>query len=333
LAADTELRTIHEFAERFKTCATVLDAGWWARDARAKAAHVKPTKSDQSRAAPRKRPAKAPARATAKPSAKPRTRAQTQPAPRARKPATANKRSTATRGRPQTGHAPEIATRLARAVPEAECELRFENAFQLVVATILSAQSTDKAVNAVTPALYARYPTPAALAASEPDEVEALIKRTGFFRAKTRSIRGTAQMLVAEFGGVVPRTLEELVRLPGVARKTANVVLGTAYGIAAGFVVDTHVTRVSQRLGLSQESDPVKIEQELCGLFPRTQWVELGHRVLLHGRYTCLARNPLCAECPLNELCPARLTDLTTAGWEQRADREAERVRKGMAGG
>jgi endonuclease III len=217
-------------------------------------------------------------------------------------------------------------------VPEALCELRFENPFQLVVATILSAQSTDKAVNAVTPALFARYPTPAALAASDPDEVETLIKRTGFFRAKTRSIRGAARLLVDEFGGEVPRTIEELTRLPGVARKTSNVVLGTAYGIAAGFVVDTHVTRVSQRLGLTEESDPVKIEQALCALFPRAQWVELGHRVLLHGRYTCLARNPHCEQCPLNELCPSRLTDLTTGPWPERADQEAARVRAGMAG-
>ncbi|HEX6244671.1 MAG TPA: endonuclease III, partial [Polyangiales bacterium] len=185
---------------------------------------------------------------------------------------------------------------------------------------------------AVTPALFARFPTPAALAASDPDEVEALIKRTGFFRAKTKSIRGAAQKLIDEFGGEVPRSIEELIRLPGVARKTSNVVLGTAYGIASGFVVDTHVTRVAQRLGLTREEDPVKIEQALCALFPREQWVELGHRTLLHGRYTCLARAPRCEECPLNQLCPARLTDLTTGPWTVLADQEAERVRVGMAG-
>jgi endonuclease-3 len=228
--------------------------------------------------------------------------------------------------------ASEIAARLALAVPEAACELRFENAFQLVIATILSAQSTDKTVNAVTPSLFARYPTPAALAASNPDEVETLIKRTGFFRAKTKSIRGTAQKLVDEFGGEVPRTMEELIRLPGVARKTSNVVLGTAYGIAAGFVVDTHVSRVAQHLGLTEETDPVKIEQALCQLFPREQWVELGHRILLHGRYTCLARRPMCEVCPLNDLCPSRLSAETEGKWQERAEREAERVQAGMAG-
>jgi endonuclease III len=306
-------------------------AGWWLCEARARAAPVKPTKSDK-RGPARPKQAAVPLR----PSPKRATKAQPAAASRAssgrRKPASATKRPRATRAQPQKGQAAELAARLARAVPEALCELRFENPFQLVVATILSAQSTDKAVNAVTPALFVRYPTPAALAASDPDEVETLIKRTGFFRAKTRSIRGAAQRLVDEFGGDVPRTIEELTRLPGVARKTSNVVLGTAYGIAAGFVVDTHVTRVSQRLGLTEESDPVKIEQALCTLFPRALWVELGHRVLLHGRYTCVARNPRCEQCPLNELCPSRLTDLTTGPWPERADEEAARVRAGMAG-
>lgn len=228
--------------------------------------------------------------------------------------------------------AAQIMERLVQAVPDAQCELHFVSPFQLVIATILSAQSTDKAVNAVTPTLFARYPTPAALAASDPDEVETIIKRTGFFRAKTKSIRGAAQKLVDEFGGEVPRTIEELVRLPGVARKTSNVVLGTAYGIASGFVVDTHVTRVAQRLGLTEESDPVKIESVLSRLFPREHWVDMGHRVLLHGRYTCLAKAPKCEVCPLNEICPSRLSASLEGNWQERAEQEAERVRVGMTG-
>jgi endonuclease-3 len=275
-------------------------------------------------------PKAAPARAK-EPRKIPPAKTSSKPKAAAKKPAS-KAASSAGRAKTQPGHAQEIAERLTRAVPEAECELRFENAFQLVIATILSAQSTDKAVNMVTPSLFARYPTPAALAASDPDEVETLIKRTGFFRAKTKSIRGTAQKLVDEFGGEVPRSMEELIRLPGVARKTANVVLGTAYGIAAGFVVDTHVSRVAQHLGLTEETEPVKIEQALCQVFPRAQWVELGHRILLHGRYTCLARRPMCEVCPLNDLCPARLTAETEGKWPERAEREAERVRVGMAG-
>jgi endonuclease-3 len=240
--------------------------------------------------------------------------------------------TSAQRQKPAPAHVEAITQRLTQAIPEALCELHFDSPFQLVIATILSAQSTDKAVNAVTPVLFQRFPTPAALAASDPDEVETIIKRTGFFRAKTKSIRGAAQLLVDEFGGEVPRTLEELIRLPGVARKTSNVVLGTAYGIASGFVVDTHVSRVSQHLGLTEETDPVKIEQDLCAQFPRERWVDMGHRVLLHGRYTCLARRPMCEVCPLNELCPTRLTAETEGKWQELAEREAERVRAGMAG-
>lgn len=225
--------------------------------------------------------------------------------------------------------AAQVAAQLAKAIPEPRCELRFENAFQLLIATILSAQSTDKAVNAVTPALFARYPTPRALAAADTEQVEVLIKRTGFFRAKTKSIRETAERLEAEFEGEVPRALEQLVRLKGVARKTANVVLGTAFGIASGFVVDTHVARVSARLGLTQHTEPGKIEQDLCALFPSEQWVDLGHRILLHGRYTCLAKAPMCSVCPLNEQCPSRSAD-AEGSVQQRAKAEAERVATGM---
>ena len=232
---------------------------------------------------------------------------------------------------PAADTAPAIAERLARAIPEPRCELDFRSGFQLLIATILSAQSTDKAVNAVTPALFQRYPTPQALAGAALEDLEVLIKRTGFFRAKSKSIRGAAQKLVDDFGGEVPRTLEQLTTLSGVARKTANVVLGTAYGIASGFVVDTHVSRVAQRLGLTRASDPKDIERDLCALFPRESWVDMGHRILLHGRYTCLARAPMCGACPLNELCPSRLTEQPEHGWQERAAAEAQRVDRGMA--
>jgi endonuclease-3 len=225
----------------------------------------------------------------------------------------------------------ELSTRLTKAIPEPRCELAFHDGFQLLIATILSAQSTDKAVNAVTPELFKRWPDPKALAAAPQEEVEVVIKRTGFFRNKAKSIRTTAQKLVSDFGGKVPRTLEELVTLPGVARKTANVVLGTAYGIASGFVVDTHISRVAQRLELTDQSEPGKIEQDLCALFPKDQWVDMGHRVLLHGRYTCLARKPMCTECPINELCKSRESSPERT-WQERAKAEVARVHDGMNG-
>jgi endonuclease III len=192
--------------------------------------------------------------------------------------------------------------------PDATAELNHENAFELLCATILSAQSTDRMVNTVTPALFRRFPTPAALAGADPGELERLIHSTGFFRQKTRSLLGMARVLCDEFGGEVPRTIEEMVRLPGVARKTANVVLGTAYGVAAGIVVDTHVTRVAGRLELTRESDPVAIEGDLMEQVPREQWIDLGHRLIWHGRYTCLARKPACDRCPLAPLCPSAFT-------------------------
>jgi len=222
-----------------------------------------------------------------------------------------------------------VAERLARAIPEATCELRFSSAFELLVATILSAQSTDKMVNAVMPELLRRFPDAAALAAAEQEEVEALVKRTGFFRNKAKSIRGAAQQLVAQHGGEVPKTLEQLIELPGVARKTANVVLGTAYRIASGVVVDTHVTRVAQRLGLSRHEDAPRIEQDLAATFAPESWIDVGHRLVLHGRYTCLARTPLCTSCPLNELCPSRQS-APEDSWEQRAQEEAGRVARGF---
>jgi endonuclease-3 len=215
----------------------------------------------------------------------------------------------------------ELRTRLAAAIPEPRCELDHQSPWQLVVATILSAQSTDRTVNAVTPALFARWPTPRALADAPQEEVERAVHRTGFFRNKAKSIRAAAAMVAGEFGGEVPRTMDELLRLPGVARKTANVVLGTAYGVAQGVVVDTHATRVAQRLQLTGATDPVKIEADLCRRFPRREWIDLGHRLVLHGRYVCLARAPRCDACPLNELCPSRERN-PQGTWRERAARE-----------
>jgi endonuclease III len=219
-----------------------------------------------------------------------------------------------------------IVERLAAAMPEPRCELDHANAWQLLVATILSAQSTDRTVNRVTPALFARYPTPRALAESEPAEVEALVHSTGFFRNKAKAIRAASRALVEQHSGEVPRTLEALVQLPGVARKTANVVLGVAYRIASGMAVDTHAMRVSGRLGLTAESDPVRIERDLCELVPRDAWIDTTHRLILHGRYLCTSRDPQCAQCPLNELCPSALGPAIDA-WPERAQREGRRVR------
>ena len=194
---------------------------------------------------------------------------------------------------------------LQRTWPDATCELDFTNAYELTVATILSAQSTDRRVNMVTPALFRRYPAPADLAGADLAELEQLIHSTGFFRQKARSLVGMARTVVEEFGGEIPRTLEEMVRLPGVARKTANVVLGSAYRIPSGVVVDTHVIRVAGRLGLTAETDPVKIERDLAALAPPERWIELGHQLIWHGRRICHARAPECPACPLAPLCPS----------------------------
>lgn len=196
-------------------------------------------------------------------------------------------------------------SRLGRAIPNPRCELDHTSPWQLIVATILSAQSTDATVNKVTPALFARYPTPLALAEAEPTEVEKLIHATGFFRNKTKLIQGAARTLLAEFAGEVPRTLDGLTRLPGVARKTANVVLGVAFKVASGIVVDTHVLRVAQRLGLVSEKEPVKVERALCELFDERSWIAISHRLLLHGRYVCHAKQPACERCCLAERCPS----------------------------
>ncbi|MBM4013080.1 MAG: endonuclease III [Planctomycetota bacterium] len=204
----------------------------------------------------------------------------------------------------RTLRAAAIARRLATAYPGATCSLDFASPFQLVIATILSAQCTDRRVNLVTPELFRRWPDPAALAAARPPDLERVIRSTGFFRAKAKSILGCARALVDRHGGHVPQTLEELVRLPGVGRKTANVVLGTAFGTASGVVVDTHVGRISRRLGLTRHADAVRAERDLIRLLPRDEWIGFSHRLIEHGRGPCAARRPRCEDCPLADLCP-----------------------------
>lgn len=215
--------------------------------------------------------------------------------------------------------AKQIDERLSRAIPSPHVELHFQNPWQLLVAVILSAQSTDRMVNKVMPELLARWSTPSALASAGQEEVEKVITSTGFFRNKAKSIRAMSAMLVERFRGEVPRAIEELLELPGVARKTANVVLGAAYGVASGITVDVHAARVSQRLGLTKEKLPEKIEQALMELFPQKSWIWIGHRFVLFGRHLCTARNPACDRCPLNELCPSREAD-PAGRWTERAD-------------
>ncbi|MFL5614786.1 MAG: endonuclease III [Gemmatimonadaceae bacterium] len=206
---------------------------------------------------------------------------------------------------PATKRAPEIFARLRRTYPDAHCALDFQSPFQLLVATILSAQCTDKRVNMVTPALFRRYATPEALSVAKSEELEEMIKSTGFFRNKSKSLVGMATAIAERHGGVVPSEMEQLVDLPGVGRKTANVILGNAFERNEGIVVDTHVTRVSQRLALTSNTDPVKIEKDLMPLFPRAQWMLLAHLFIEHGRQICVARIPRCEQCPLSDLCPS----------------------------
>jgi endonuclease-3 len=200
-----------------------------------------------------------------------------------------------------------IEARLAQKWPDAVVELDHKNAYQLLVATILAAQSTDKLINTVTPALFARYPTPAALAQADRTELEAMIFSTGFYRMKAKHLIGMAQRIVEKYGGKVPDTMAGLVDLPGVARKTANVVLGSALGKNEGIVVDTHVSRVAARLGLTAHTDPVKIEQDLMRLVPRDQWSIFAHRLIWHGRRVCHAKQPDCEHCILAPLCPSAM--------------------------
>jgi len=209
------------------------------------------------------------------------------------------------RVRPTPERAAEIYRRLHEHYPNAHCALDFKTPFQLLVATILSAQCTDKRVNMVTPALFKRYRTPAAMSEAKPEELEEMIKSTGFFRNKTKSLLAMSRAVAEQHGGRVPDTMEELVKLPGVGRKTANVLLGNAYDKNEGVVVDTHVGRVSGRLGLTRETDPVKVEQDLVKLFPREQWTMLAHLLIEHGRQICEARRPKCEICFLSDICPS----------------------------
>ncbi|HEV2140491.1 MAG TPA: endonuclease III [Candidatus Dormibacteraeota bacterium] len=186
-------------------------------------------------------------------------------------------------------------------------ELSHENPFQLLIATILSAQTTDRSVNLITPELFRRWPTAYDLAGADPAEVEKLIKPTGFFRAKTQRIIAASRALVELFGGVVPQVLDDLVKIPGIGRKTANVILGAGFGVP-GFAVDTHVIRLTNRIGMVRTSDPVKIEFQVCSMVPKEEWTALSLRLILHGRRICDARRPLCAECVLNDFCPSSLT-------------------------
>jgi endonuclease III len=203
-------------------------------------------------------------------------------------------------------HAGRVVRALARLYPEARCALEFRDAYQLIVATVLSAQCTDARVNRVTPALFARYPDARALAEADGSELEGLIHSTGFFRAKAKHLIGLATALLGRHGGAVPRDLKALTALPGVGRKTAHVVLGTAFGIASGVVVDTHVKRLAFRLGLTESTDPALIERDLAHLVPRGHWILLSHRLITHGRTTCTARRPRCGACTLERLCPQR---------------------------
>jgi endonuclease-3 len=197
----------------------------------------------------------------------------------------------------------DLLDRLARAYPNAECALDHSSPFELLIATILSAQTTDAGVNMATPALFAAYPTPATMAAAPLPVLEELIRRTGFYRSKAKSIKGAAQAIHERFGDEVPRTVAELITVPGAARKTANVVLGVAYGLAEGVVVDTHVHRLSKRLGLTTQDDPKKIELDLMKRIPRDHWIAFSHELIHHGRKICIARKPRCAECPLETTC------------------------------
>ena len=194
---------------------------------------------------------------------------------------------------------------LDRMYPDARCALEHRSPWELLVATILSAQCTDKRVNLATPGLFAKYPTPRDFASVRPEVLANDIRSTGFFNNKAKSIVGAAKKVVSEFSGQVPRTLEELLTIPGAARKTANVVLGTAYGIASGVVVDTHVQRITRRLDLTRNTDPVKIERDLMQVIPKEKWILFSHQTILHGRALCVARNPRCAQCLLSSLCYA----------------------------
>lgn len=229
------------------------------------------------------------------------------PSSRTQKPKSSRRVQRPLKGAALTAYATVVWDRLHALYPDAHCELDFRSPWELLVATILSAQCTDKRVNMVTPVLFAKFPGPAQLAIARPEDVETIIKSTGFFRAKTKALLGVASALVDRHDAQVPPSMEALVVLPGVGRKTANVVLGNAFAINDGVVVDTHVGRVGVRLGLTNETDPVKVERALMALFPRERWTLLSHLLIWHGRRICIARKPRCGECPLADVCPSSL--------------------------
>lgn len=250
---------------------------------KAKKAAPTPTKAKPQRPKPTAASGAKPAPASAKPATKP-----------VKKPKTAS---------------PQDALRLYTLIRErhadAHCELDHRNPFELIVATVLSAQSTDVMVNKITPEVFRRWPGPAELAAADPSQVEQVLSKIGMFRQKTKNIVGLAKLLLEKHAGQVPRTLDELVKLPGVGRKTANVVLGVAFGTPEGVVVDTHVQRISQRLGWTKHSEPIDIEQDLMKLFDRSLWDPLSHTLIFHGRRICTARKPACSGCPVQDPCPS----------------------------
>jgi len=221
----------------------------------------------------------------------------------------------------------QILEGLDRRFPDAKCALEHRTAFELLIATILSAQCTDERVNIVTRDLFQKYPGPQAFAAAPPRELEQDIRSTGFYRNKTKSIQGACRMILERFGGKAPETMQELIELPGVARKTANVVLGVAYGKAEGIVVDTHVTRVSRRLELTKETVPEKIERDLMTVIPQSRWILFSHQMILHGRHICKARRPLCHQCPVEPVC--RSKDKVTAFPPSKTAARAGRKQRG----
>jgi endonuclease III len=215
---------------------------------------------------------------------------------------------------PKKARALEIMRRLEERYPHAHIALDYDTPFHLLVAVILSAQTTDVGVNKVTPILFERFPAPADLAGADVDEVEAIVKPTGFFHNKTKAIMGAARMLLSDFGGEVPDTMEDLMRLPGVARKTANIVIANAFGKVEGIAVDTHVFRLAHRFGLTTEKDPDKIERDLMRLIPRDQWFRVNYSFIDHGRAICTAKRPVCGACVLNDICPSAFK---IDGWRQ----------------
>jgi endonuclease-3 len=275
-----------------------------------KTSSVKPAR--KAARSPRPASAKQPSRGLTPPQALPaaarKLALEGVPATRARKIAATEPTSSKSRpGKTRNPLAPEriaaLLDALQKTYPNVVCALTHHNAFELLIATILSAQTTDVGVNKATPELFRLYPTPKKLAEAPTPEIERLIKSTGFFRNKAKSIQGAARVLVEQFHGVVPKTVEEMTQLPGVARKTANVVLGSWFGIPSGIVVDTHVLRLSRRLELTKNTDPVKVEQDLMRIIPQDRWIQFSHELIHHGRQVCLARTPKCADCSVERLC------------------------------